>query len=484
MSLARAAVALGLLAATALALGGCVLGADYQRPARPAPPAWQHADAGTGTGTTTLPDAWWTLFGDDELDRHVQATLAANQDLAGALARYDQSRALLGVARAAEFPQVSLDPAYARARTPGTVSNALPVLETTLYNVPVDVAYEVDLWGRVRRSVEAARADVESNADTIAALRLSLAAATASTYLSLRSTDRDIDVLARTVALREDALSLADRRAHAGVVGDLDVLRARADLAQTRADLADAHRHRDNLENALAVLEARDAPDFHIAAEAWAPTVPEVPPGLPSSLLTRRPDVAADERALAAASARIGVARTAFFPSVQLTAAGGFASNGLGDLTSRNSRLWSIGPSVHLPIFEGGRNQANLEAAQAAYRGAEARWRQDGIVAFREVQDALGDGAWLRERGAALDATVDAATAAAKVSRSRYDRGLAGYFEVVDSDRQALASQRAAIANDQQRLLTAISLIKTLGGGWKEGDPVPRPVGTNASVGP
>lgn len=469
-----------VLALSVATLAGCVLGPDYQRPARPAPAAWEHAPADTGT----LPDAWWSVFGDDELATHIEATLAANQDLAGALARYDQTRALLGVARADEFPQVSLDPTYLRGRTSGTVSNALPALETTLYRVPVDVAYEVDLWGRVRRSVEAAQADVESGANSIAALRLSLAAATASTYFSLRSADRDIDVLGRTVALRQDALQLADRRAHAGVVGDLDVLRARADLSQTRADLADAHRRRDNLEHALAVLEARDAPDFHVAPKAWTPRVPTLPAGLPSALLVRRPDVASDERALAAASARIGVARTAFFPSVQLTASAGFASNSAGDLAQRDSRLWGIGPSVHLPIFEGGRNQARLDAAEAAYRGAYARWRQDGIVAFREVQDALSDGAWLQDQGTALGATVDAATAAAKVSRSRYDRGLAGYFEVVDSERQALASQRALIQNDQQRLLAAISLVKALGGGWKEGDPVPRQPDANGPVSP
>lgn len=452
------------------ALAGCVVGPDYRRPDTAAPGAWREASA----PGAPLPDRWWTLFGDEELDRHVEAALAANQDLAAALARHDRIRALLGVARADEFPDVSLDPAYARARTSGTVDNRLPELETTLWRVPVDAAYEVDLWGRVRRSVEAAGADVQGSADTVAAVRLSLAATATSTYVSLRSSDRDIEVLVRTVSLRDDALRLAERRAHAGVVGDLDVLRARADLAQTRADLADARRRRDNLEHALAVLEGRNAPDFTLAAREWTPVLPEVPAGLPSSLLERRPDVAADERALAAASARIGVARAAFFPQVRLTAAGGVASDSLGDLTGRDSRAWSIGPVVHLPIFDGGRNRANLQAAEAAYRGALANWRQGGIVAFREVQDALSDARWLREQGEALAATVDAAASAAKVSRSRYDRGLAGYFEVVDSERQALASRRAAIQNDQQRLLATVALIKALGGGWQEGDAVPR----------
>ncbi|MDR6937637.1 efflux transporter outer membrane subunit [Luteibacter sp. 3190] len=464
-----------MLAAGLACLAGCVVGPDYLRPDAPAPAAWHDAPA----AGAPLPDAWWTLFGDEELSRHVESTLAANQDLAGALARYDQSRALLGVARADEFPNVTLDSAYARGRTSGTVDNRLPMLETTLWRVPVDAAYEVDLWGRVRRSVEAAGAEVEGNADTIAALRLSLAASTASTYLSLRSTDRDIDVLVRTVGLREDALQLADRRAKAGVVGDLDVLRARADLTQTRADLADARRSRDNLEHALAVLEARNAPEFSVPARPWTPVVPDVPADLPSALLERRPDVAADERALAAASARIGVAKAAFFPQLSLTASAGVASNRLGDITRSDSQAWSIGPAVRLPIFEGGRNRANLQGAEAAYRGALAKWKQSGIVAFREVQDSLDDTRWLRERGEALDATVDATVAAAKVSRSRYDRGLAGYFEVVDSERQALVTQRAAIQNDRQRLLAAVSLIKALGGGWREGDAVPRqPVAT------
>jgi len=461
-------------------LAGCVVGPDYRRPDHPAPAAWR----APASAASAIPDDWWTLFRDDELDRHVDATLTANLDLAGALARYDQSRALLGVARADEFPNVTFDPAYVRGRTSGSVSNRLPELETTLWRAPVDVAYEVDLWGRVRRSVEAAGADVEGSADTIAALRLSLAASTASTYLTLRSTDRDIDVLARTVSLREDALQLADRRARAGVVGDLDVLRARADLTQTRADLADAHRRRDNLEHALAVLEGRNAPDFVVEVRPWTPTVPDVPAGLPSSLLERRPDVAANERALAAASARIGIAKAAFFPQVRLTGSAGIASNGLGDITDRDSRLWSIGPSVTLPIFEGGRNKARLQGAEAAYRVALAQWRQSGVVAFREVQDSLDDTRWLRERGDALDATVDAATSAAKVSRSRYDRGLAGYFEVVDSERQALASQRAAIQNDQQRLLAAVSLIKALGGGWSEGEPIPRQPVADAATRP
>ncbi|HVI56710.1 MAG TPA: efflux transporter outer membrane subunit [Luteibacter sp.] len=469
-----------VVALLAAGVAGCVVGPDYQRPETPVPAAWKQAPA----TTAPLPDAWWKLFGDDEMDRHVLATLAANQDLAGALARFDQSRALLGVARADRTPDVSFDPAYSRARTSGSIANRFPHLETTVWEAPVEVAYEVDLWGRVRRSIEAAGANLQGSADAIAQVRLSLAAATVSTYLSLRSSDREIDVLSRTVGLREDELHLADRRAHAGVVGDLDVLRARAELSQTRADLSDAHRRRDDLEHALAVLEARNAADFSVAPATWTPHVPDVPAGLPSTLLERRPDVASDERALAAASARIGIARAAFFPSVSLTAAGGFVSPRLGDLTSSESRIWSIGPSVHLPIFEGGRNQSNLEAAEAAYRGAEAKWRQTGITAFREVQDALADTTWLRERGSALDATVDASTAAAKLSRSRYDRGLAGYFEVVDSERQALASQRAVIENDQQRLLAAVSLIKALGGGWKEGDTVPRQPDTAATASP
>jgi len=450
-----------------LCVAACTTGPAYRAPEDEAPAAYRFADG----GEARLPAAgWWTLFGDAELDRHIEAVLQANPNLTLALARFDESRALLGVTRADELPSVAFDPLAARARTSGTVSNRLPALDTTLYRVPFDAAYEIDLWGRVRHSVAAAQAQLQGSADAIAAMRLTLSADAASTYFSIRSSDREIDVLERTLGLRRDALQLAERRAHAGTVGDLDVVRARADLAQTEADLIDSRRRRELAQHALAVLEDRNAISFELPARPFDTAIPQIPAGLPADLLRRRPDVAQNERALKAANERIGIAEAAFFPSIRLTASAGVASNDLSNVLDKPSEIWSIGPSLVLPVFDGGRNRGNLEAAQARYRQAEALYRSSVLGAFRETQDGLSDVAYLRERGNSLHAAAVASTQAAKISRSRYDRGLVGYFEVVESERIALATQRAEIQNDQQRLVAAVSLIKALGGGWSVAD--------------
>lgn len=453
--------------AVLLCIAACTTGPVYRAPQDEAPAAYRYA----ADAAADFPAAgWWTLFADAELDRQIEAVLRANQNLAQALARFDESRALLGVTRADELPSLAFDPLAARARTSGTVSNRLPALDTTLYRVPFDAAYEIDLWGRVRHSVAAAEAQLEGSADAVAVIRLALSADAASTYFSIRSSDREIDVLERTLGLRREALQLAERRAHAGSVGDLDVVRARADLALTEADLQDSRRRRELAEHALAVLQDRNAISFELPAQPLQNAIPAIPAGLPADLLRRRPDVAQNERALKAANERIGIAEAAFFPSIRLTAFAGVASNDLSNLLDKPSEIWSIGPSIGLPLFDGGRNRGNLEAAQARYRQAAAQYRLSVLGAFRETQDGLSDVAYLRERSESLHAAVVASVQAAKISRSRYDRGLVGYFEVVESERSALVTQRAEIQNDQQRLVAAVSLIKALGGGWSVAD--------------
>jgi multidrug efflux system outer membrane protein len=457
--------------AAALLMSACMVGPDYKPPSSSHPAAFRFS--ASDTSSANLPSDWWTMFGDAELDRHIGAVLASNQNLAFALARYDESRALLGVARAGEFPAVSLDPSYARIRTSFTVDDAFPVRDITLNQVPLDLSYEIDFWGRVRRTVAAAQAQIESVGDAVADLRLSLAAATATLYFSVRSADREIGVLSQTVKVREDARQLAERRARAGVVGDIDVVRARADLALTRADLDEAQRRRETALRALAVLENRNAAEFEIAVRAWIPPLPEIPAGLPSQLLKRRPDIAERERILAAANEQIGVAEAAFFPTVRVTAFGGVASGTIEKLFDNASLIGAIGPSIGFPLFDGGRNRANFEAAQARYRQALASYRGSVLTAFSETQDALSDAAYLDRRSGNLHEAVTTSTTAAAISRSRYERGLAGYFEVVDSERAALTNQRAEIQNDQLRLSAAIALVKALGGGWTPDAPIP-----------
>jgi multidrug efflux system outer membrane protein len=458
-----------LLAAALLA--GCAVGPTYTPPRTVSPAAYNF---NRNAATMLDPGDWWSLFGDPDLSRQVVATLAANQDLALAIARYDESRALLGAARASTRPLVTFDPSVSHIRTSGSEVDPLPRLEGWHLSLPIDASYEIDLWGRARRSVAAARAQSEGAADMVFAVRLSLAADAAATYLVLRSADREIAVLALTVAVRADALRLAQRRVDAGAAGDADVIRAQADLALTRADLDEAQRRRQIALQALAVLEGRNAPDFVLTARAATVAPPSIPSGLPSELVGRRPDIARNERALAAASEQIGVAEAAFFPSVRLSAYGGVSGRDVSLLFDGSSLIHGIGPSATFPLFDGGRNRSNLAAAQARYRQALATYRQGVLLAFRETQDALSDAAFLDRRGVNLHTAVTASTQAAAVARSRYDRGLAGYFEVVESERAALLNRRAEIQNDQQRLAAAVSLVKALGGGWTPETPAPK----------
>jgi multidrug efflux system outer membrane protein len=460
----------GAVWVAAALLAGCTVGPAYAPPKTVSPAAYT---LNPNSGALLEAGDWWTLFGDPELSQHVAATLAANQDLALAIARYDESRALLGATRASARPAVTLDPTFAHVRTSDTEVNPLPNLEGWHDGLPVDASYEIDLWGRVRRSIAAARAQLESSADVVSTVRLSLAADTASTYLLLRSADREIAVLVQTVAVREEALRLAQRRVDAGVAGDADAIRARADVALTKADLDDVQRRRAIALHALAVLEGRNAPDFVVAVRDTSVAPPLIPTGVPAQLVERRPDIARNERALAASSEQIGVAEAAFFPSVRLSASVGVSGSDIGRLFDDASLVHGIGPSATLPLFDGGRNRSNLAAAQARYRQALATYRQGVLGAFRETQDALSDAAFLEQRAINLRAAVEASAQAAAISRSRYDRGSAGYFEVVESERAALLNRRAEIQNDQQRLAAAVSLIKALGGGWTPETPVP-----------
>ncbi len=450
------------------ALASCAVGPDYRKPKQSAP---EHYQFDQPSGEAGVPGGdWWTVFNDRRLDQLVDRVLSSNQDLAVALARFDETRGLLGVTKADEYPSLLLAPSYARARTSADVGNPFPHLNTTLYSVPASVAYEVDLWGRVRRSVASAQAQLEASRDAVDSLRISLAAEAASEFLQVRSYDSEIDVLERTVVLRQQSLDLVAGRFHAGVVNALDVARARTDLETTKAELEDTRRRRELVAHGLAVLSDQNAPDYALTPEPLISPVPDISAGLPGELLQRRPDVAQSERLLAAANERIGVARAAYFPRVVLTASGGVASRDLSDLFESPSLLWSIGPNIAFPVFDGGRNRGNLRAAQARYREALASYQKTVLVAFREVQDALSDTAFLKRRQSDLEAALSAARESSQVSRSRYDRGLVSYLEVVDSERTELSTERDAIQNRQQQFVATISLIKALGGGWSPQD--------------
>jgi len=458
-------------AATAIAALPSV-GPDYQRPDAPASSAYR--DAATAASVALTAD-WWRAFNDPALDALETRALAANQNLRAALARVEQARALAGTARSAYLPSIAADPSLTRERTSRTVDNATPDSTTTTHRLSLDFAWELDLFGRVRRLNESARADLDSAGATFAAARLSLTAEVAATHFTLRALDRELSIVTATTAVRRDALKLVQSRSRQGTADDVDLARAETELATTEADAAALAIRRASAQNALAVLLGEPAPGFSDVAEAQsafetaaAVPLPEIPAGLPGDLLTRRPDIAAAERTLAAASARIGVAKSGFFPTIALTGAAGYASADVSDLVRPDSRLWSFGPSVYLPLFQGGRNRANLARSRAAYDEAAAGYQQSVLNAVREVQDALTASRLLGDQAAAQARAVASAQRGAVLSQKRYDAGFVSYFEVVDAQRTALSVERADAQLAGQRWITHVALIKALGGGWSQ----------------
>lgn len=449
------------------------VGPDYARPSIAAPAAFRDAERLGSWKTATPADAfargeWWKLFDDAALDELQARALAANEDLRAAAARVEQARAAAGVARSGYWPQLAANGSVVREQTSGTTENVFPDALTTTYRAPLSATWELDLFGRVRRQTEGARADAEASAATFESVRLALTADVAANYFTLRALDHEVALLRDTVALRRRALDLVDARLQNGTAAELDMARAETELAAAEADAAAVANRRAALQNALAVLLGAPVAAFDLQAVAPAPVrPPAIPAGLPADLLERRPDVAAAERVLAAANARIGVAQAAFFPAIALTGSAGFGSGDIDRLANADSRIWSIGPSLYLPIFQGGRNRANLERSRAAYDEAVAVFRQRVLVAFREVQDALTATKLLAEQAAAQERALRAAHRAATLAQTRYDAGYVSYLEVIDAQRTSLATERASVQLAALQLNTSVALVKALGGGWE-----------------
>lgn len=462
-----------LLSTTAASLAALPsVGPDYVRPAATVPAAYRDADDfgawkiaapadGAGSG------AWWMLFGDALLDRLESRALAANQDLRAAAARVEQAAASAGLARSAYWPQLSLDPTASRLRYSPNMAEPYPNTLATDYTVPLVASWELDIFGRVRRLNESARAEADASAATFEAVRLALTSDLAANYFTVRGLDRELAILRDTVALRRRELELMTAQRRAGAATELDTARAETELASAEAD-SDAVAVRRNFDqDAIAVLVGESASTFSVEPTAARANPLLVPVGLPSDLLERRPDIAAAERSLAAANARIGVAKAAFFPAISLTGSAGFESAQTESLFRADSRIWSIGPSLYLPIFQGGRNRANLERSRAAYDESVSIYRQQVLVAFREVQDALTSARLLARQSVAQDRALRSAQRSAVLARTRYDAGYVTYLDVIDAQRTALATERASVQLETERLNTSVALIKALGGGWQ-----------------
>jgi multidrug efflux system outer membrane protein len=458
----------GLLALAA----GCAVGPDYKRPAVETPASFSESGPWkVAQPKDALPkEAWWRVFGDPVLDGLEAKALAASPNLAAALARYDEALAAARAERGSLLPSLSADPSASRAMYSANRQSEYPstsfAYSTNSFDLPLVLSYEVDLFGSARRSVESARSLAQAQGATYQNVLLTLEAGVAQNYFTLRSLVSQRDLLRREVSLLADALDLVRKLRRGGANSDLDVYQAEAELATVESTAVANDRALALQEHALAVLVGQNPEGFSVEAAPLDAAPPFVPTGLPSELLERRPDVAAAERTLAAANARIGVAKAAFFPSIGLTAFGGVNSSDLDTLLRWGSREWAAGPLVSLPIFNGGTNLANYHLAKAAYEEAVAGYRQQVLVAFQEVEDGLSDLRLLARQSEILERAVGASRSAANLSIVRYKAGLVSYIEVIDSQRTQLASEISLTQTRAGRLSATVLLVRALGGGW------------------
>ncbi|WP_341964146.1 efflux transporter outer membrane subunit [Pseudomonas sp. RC10] len=464
-----------------LMLAGCAQTPDYLKPEMVLPPSFKETsalpDPEAGEWKRAQPSEevargqWWKVFDDPLLDKLEEEAQLQNQNLLAAVARLKQARGFGQMANADRFPTLSGGIGPSRQRLSSeTQPEAGGGLQQTFWRAQAGASYEVDLFGRVSASVAAANADTERGVALLRSVLLSVQADVAQHYFALRQLDAELEVFAGAVTLREQALALIEHRFAMGDIGELDVARAKAELATTRSDAMSAQRLRAVSEHRLALLLGKMPSQFSITAHPLKDIQVEVPASLPSSLLERRPDIAAAERTMAAANARIGMANAAFFPSLTLTAAAGFESGSLSNLFNWSSRTFLLGPLVgtalNMPLFDGGFRKGNLAVAKAVYEEDVARYREQVLLAFQEVEDNLSELRILREQAVEQARAVDASQRAATIARTQYDEGDVIYLSVLDAERTALQSRRSAIQLQGGRATATVNLIRALGGGW------------------
>lgn len=428
-----------------------------------------------GTWQTGVPAAaqprgeWWRVFNDEALNALEDEAARNNQNLAAIAARVQEARSTARIAGAALLPQIGNSSGARREKLNAAAfgqpaSTRLPVVNDVSSIFTLD--YELDFFGGLRNEKKAAKQDADSAEAQLQSARLALQADVADMYFSLQSLDSEIDILKRGVQIRTDSLDILKKRVSAGNITELDVSTSVVDLETTRSQLESAMQDRQSAEHALAVLLGKAPSQFTFEHARLEASVPTIPPGLPSGLLQRRPDITAAQHDLIAANARIGVAKAAFFPRVALTGAGGWESNTLSDLFKWDARSWSLGPTMSLPIFQGGRNVANLGRSRAAFDEAVATYRERVLESFRDVEDSLTALKTLEAQSRSQVVSADAAKQAEKIANLRYDSGDLGYLETISARRDALDTERLGVQIHRARLTATILLIRALGGGW------------------
>lgn len=482
---------MGALAASAvLFLAGCTTGPAYHRPAVQAPTHWQaQGPWRAAQPAASLPKGdWWTVFNDAELNRYEARAVAGSPTLAASASRLQQARDVVRITQSGLFPELSAgltaqrDRVSANRPSTGAVPPTTAVTQSA-YAIPFTLSWETDLFGGLRHGVVAANAQLQSSAAANANLRLILTAELAADYFSLRETDAEIAAVEANIALQQKALDFVKARHAGGVASGLDVAQQQTLLDSTRTQISLLQRQRAQFEHAVAALIGVPAPEFTVPVRALAATPPAIPVGVPSGLLQRRPDIAAAERQMAAANAEIGVARSAFFPDVVLAAGGGLQSRGLSSLFNVSSTFWSLGVGAAEDIFSGGRKHAQLDFARVGYQATVSDYRQTVLNAFQEVEDGLSGLRTLADAAASQQRAVTDARKALELARNRYDGGLDPYINVITEQENLVNAQRLADQIRGQQMVTSVTLIKALGGGWDASALVGVPLKTDSHQG-
>lgn len=469
-------VALCGVSALLVFASGCTVGPRYSRPAAPAPapdawktqPPWQQA-----APKDTIPKgAWWQVFHDAELDGYEQQLLQANQSLAAARDRLSHARSLARVATADYFPQVSADPNAIRERGSGNrplngVVQPVKPYTQSVYTIPFSLSYEADLFGRIRRNVEAANASLQSSAADLGNVQLILTAELAADYFTLRELDAEYQVVEESVDYEHKGLDLVQRRHEGGIASGLEVAQQATVLDSTISQAALVQESRSQYEHAIAVLVGQPASSFSVPVAPLKAIPPPVPLGVPSDVLERRPDIATLERQMAYENAQVGIARTAFYPHITLSGSGGWESKDIASLLTAPSLFWSMGADALEPLLQGGRNRANLAATRAAYEQAVANYRQSVLTAFQEVEDGISNLSTLSQALTTQAAAVEDARKALDIANNRYAGGVTTYLDVITAQTTLLSSERLETQLLGQQMVSSVYLVKALGGGWE-----------------
>jgi NodT family efflux transporter outer membrane factor (OMF) lipoprotein len=463
-----------------LALSGCAVGPKYRQPAAPTAPTYKEV----GNWKTAQPSdqklggKWWEIFQDPQLNALEQQIDVSNQNLKAAVAQFQQARAALRYARADYYPTLSAVPSATRQKYSSNRPPRAAVFGGITFNdfvLPLELSYQTDAWGRVTRNVESYRAQAQASAGDLAVINLSLHATLAIDYFAARTLDAEEELLKDTVTQYEQALQVNEDRYNGGVASEVDVEQARTMLKTTQAQLIDVGVARSQYEHAVAVLIGKAPEAYSLSRLPLTTPPPPVPVGVPSELLERRPDIAAAERRVASANARVGLAEAAYYPLVNIVASGGFESNAITTLFQGPSAFWSVGASAAVTIFDVGRRRAATDEAKAAYDSTVAGYRETVLTAFQQVEDNLAALRILEQEAEVQAEAVQAAKNSLALSITRYEGGVTNYLEVITAQNAALSDEVTAVNLLGRRMASAVLLIEALGGGWDRSNLPQRP---------